>query len=182
MMANINLTWQTVLFGLLGAAILVALGFVIITRVIVALKKRRQQFWAREVEHRQRWHTRRQKWLRERLPDSLESLDLAMTELLNAAAQTDFDAPGEDEFKQVRAVKVAQARRAANRSGDDELRQLVGVVITRCDALVAAKRDRLDRTTDPVIITEFEDLTLALNESQAAVYRRIETLLAQAFD
>jgi hypothetical protein len=145
------------LIGVLGLGAVLALGAVV-TCLIVVSRKQRQRVWAREEQRRQS--------RRRRLLSSLESLDLAMTRLATAALR------GSEQFAQERAVGLAQVVDAANRSGDDELRRLMEVVVARCDALSAAGREGGDG----------DRLVRQLGEAQREVYRRIEVLLDQTLD
>lgn len=152
-----TLTGQTVgdlLIGVLGLAVALVLGAIIVY-LIVAFRKRRQRVWAREEQRRQS--------RRRRLLSSLEALDLAMASLTTAVLQ------GSEKFAQKRAIGLTQA---ANRSGDDELGRLVEAVVVRCDALSVAERGGED----------LEQLIRQLGEAQRDVYRRMEVLLDQTFD
>lgn len=155
-----TLMGQTVgdlLIGVLGLAVALILGAIIVY-LVVAFRKRRQQVWAREEQRRQS--------RRRRLLSSLEALDLAMASLTTAVLQ------GSEKFAQKRAIGLAQAANAANRSGDDELGRLVEAVVVRCDALSVVERGGED----------LEQLIRQLGEAQRDVYRRMEMLLDQTFD
>jgi len=145
------------LIGITSFAAGLALG-AIVTYLIVTSRKQLQWAQVREEQRRQ--------WRRERLLSSLEALDASLTSLTTAALQ------GSGQFEQERAAGVAQATNAANRSNDDELRRLVGVVVAHCDALSAAGREE----------EGFGQLVHQLGEAQRDVYRRIEMLLDQTFD
>jgi hypothetical protein len=145
------------LIGVLGLGAMLALG-AIVTCLIVVSRKQRQRVWAQEEQERQSH--------RRRLLSSLESLDLAMTRLATAALR------GSEQFSQERAVGLAQVADAANRSGDDELRRLMELVVARCDALSAAGREGGDG----------DRLVRQLGEAQREVYRRMEVLLDQTLD
>jgi hypothetical protein len=145
------------LIGVLGLGAMLALG-AIVTGLIVVSRKQRQRVWAQEEQERQSH--------RRQLLSSLEALDLAMTRLTTAALR------GSEQFAQERAVGLTQVADAANRSGDDELRRLMEVVVARCDALSAAEREGEHR----------DRLVRQLGEAQREVYRRMEVLLARTFD
>lgn len=145
------------LVGALSFAAGVALGAGIVYLVVVR-GPHQGAVRAREEQRRQ--------WRRERLFSSLETLDLAMATLTTAAFQ------GAERLAQERATGLAQLTNAVNRSGDDELRRLVEVVVERCDALGAAGRGAQG----------FDRLVQQLGDSQRDVYRRMEVLLDQTFD
>ena len=143
--------------GVLGFAAVLALGVIVIYLIVTAREQRRWG-WARKEQRRQ-WH-------RERLLSSLEALDAGLTGLTTAALR------GDEQLARERVPRLAQAVSAVNRSGDDELCQLMEGVVACCDALGAAGRDGED----------FDQLVHQLVEAQRGVYRRMEVLLDQTGD
>jgi hypothetical protein len=93
-------------------------------------------------------------------------LDAGLTSLTTAALQ------GSGQFERERAAGIAQTTNAANQSGDDGLRRLVGVVVAHCDALSVTGREK----------EGFGQLVRQLGEAQREVYRQMEMLLDQTFD
>ncbi len=145
------------LISIVSFAAGLALG-VIVTYLIVTSRKQLQWAQVRDEQRRQ--------WRRERLLSSLEALDAGLTSLTTAALQ------GSGQFEQERAAGRAQTTNAANQSGDDGLRHLVGVVVAHCDALSVTGREK----------EGFGQLVRQLGEAQREVYRQMEMLLDQTFD
>lgn len=143
--------------GVLSLAAVLGLGAIVVSLTVIA-RERRRRVLAREEQRR--------KLCRERLLFSLEALDAGLTNLVTAALQ------GDEQLARERVPRLAQAISAANRSGDDELRRLMEVVVARCDALGAVGREG----------EGFDRLVHQLGEAQRKVYRRIEVLLDQVLD
>jgi ABC-type nickel/cobalt efflux system permease component RcnA len=148
------------LIGVLSFATGLALGAIVIYLVVVSGRQRRR-VRAREGQRR--------RGRRERLLSSLEALDAGLTRLTTAALE------GGEPLARARAAGIAQAADAAHRSGDDELQRMVGVVVARCDALSATRREGME-------VEEFDQLVRQLGEAQREVYRRMEALLDQVSD
>jgi hypothetical protein len=146
--------------GVLIFVVVLVLGAIAVG-LIVFVRKRRRRLQMQEEQDRQLY--------RSRLLSSLETLDLALTNLNTAAHR------GNEHLARERVSGLARAVGAANLSGDDELRRLVSVMAMRSDALVKAGRKELGE----------EDLNLLvrqIGETQQHIYRRMEVLLDQAFD
>ena len=150
--------------SVLGFVVVLVLG-AIVAYLFVRARKPRQRAWIPEEQGRQ--------WRHQGLLSSLGALDLAMTDLTTAALQ------GNEQLTQELESGLARAISAANRSGDEELCRLVDEAAAHCDALGTTGKDGLE---DGFREEDLDRLVRQLGEVQRAIYRRMETLLAQVFD
>jgi hypothetical protein len=150
--------------SVLGFVVVLVLG-AIVAYLFVRARKPRQRAWIPEEQGRQ--------WRHQGLLSSLGALDLAMTDLTTAALR------GSEQLAREFESGLARAISAANRSGDDELCRLVDKVAAHCDALGTTGQDGLE---DGLREEDLDRLVRQLGEVQRAIYRRMETLLAQVFD